>query len=350
VKEKFKIPMIVRQKGLIDDTLKMYMENKALQYIKQLKEKTISGIRYALLIGTHEIIEEENCLVVSGIINLNCKTHEEINDYFMKQIKGYLTKQVDKYFKEKEIVGILCIDKENNIEKEDNIKEIFNKIFRTDFSILFMQERSNEEIYYKLSDCIEELNGYFIYYDKNENMKVYAEQNPISEQKNDVLENDVKITKEKQNVTVIQKREKKPVLPNLISTSLFILSVILGLGLVRNIKTVNLLENNIDNMKNMYDTLASEVKTQNDELKNAIEKKNVAQAMNMSSQEEKKNENDLAETEDKYVDYEIKEGDNLKLISKKFFGNEEYVKKIMDINGIENENYIQIGDVIKIPK
>jgi len=53
--------------------------------------------------------------------------------------------------------------------------------------------------------------------------------------------------------------------------------------------------------------------------------------------------------EEQYEEYRVKTGDNLKNISKKFYGTQEKYKVIKDFNGIHDENLIVVGQIIKLP-
>ena len=47
--------------------------------------------------------------------------------------------------------------------------------------------------------------------------------------------------------------------------------------------------------------------------------------------------------------YEVKEGDSLELISKKFYGDRSKIEEIMSINGLDNPNTIYVGKTLLLP-
>ncbi len=50
-----------------------------------------------------------------------------------------------------------------------------------------------------------------------------------------------------------------------------------------------------------------------------------------------------------YETYEVKKGETLITISKKFYGGTEMIDSIMALNGIKNRDYIYEGQIIKLP-
>lgn len=56
------------------------------------------------------------------------------------------------------------------------------------------------------------------------------------------------------------------------------------------------------------------------------------------------------ENEDDYINYEIKPGDTLAGISISLYGTEKYVSQIAELNGLNTESILQLGQKIKTPK
>ena len=56
------------------------------------------------------------------------------------------------------------------------------------------------------------------------------------------------------------------------------------------------------------------------------------------------------ETESGYVNYEVKPGDTLAGISISLFGTENYVSQIAELNGLNAESILQVGQKLKTPK
>lgn len=56
------------------------------------------------------------------------------------------------------------------------------------------------------------------------------------------------------------------------------------------------------------------------------------------------------QTEGDYVNYEVKPGDTLAGISISLYGTENYVSQIAELNGLNAESILQVGQKLKTPK
>ncbi len=383
MKEEFKIPMVVRQKGLIDDTLKVYIENKAAMFIKQMSEKTTLGNRYAALIGRREKVEEEDCIVISGVLKCNCKNHFDLDDYFIKQVRGYLEGQVKKYFKGLEIIGLVSINNMGYEEKNDCIKSAFTKIFKNEYDILYMLNNGCTDIKYILNKKLTDSKGYFVYYDKNEAMQRYVDETDI-----EIVEEEgeeLRRVKKNKNIISFKPEEKvnevkvKEIDINqegktgaMIAMCLSVLSIVLGLGLIKSIDKIGEIEKNVRVMNSSYNVLEEKVDYQNEslikinkEMKNGYNNEEIIPAFSNALENDLDVEadrlNDLVDNEnqatsDKNVEEEIqnnsyivKPGDSLKAISKNYYGDENYVDAIKHENNIVDENLIKAGQELNMP-
>ena len=103
-------------------------------------------------------------------------------------------------------------------------------------------------------------------------------------------------------------------------------------------------DNTNDNKKKEDTTNEKKVNKENDD-----EEKKKSDRVDKNNEDDKKEKDDTKATIAQGRDYKIKEGDTLAQISKDNYGTVLRVKEICKLNGIENENMIHQGDMIKLP-
>lgn len=180
-----------------------------------------------------------------------------------------------------------------------------------------------------------------------------------------------------------------------LSAVLFLVCFIMGAGLIQNDDRISKLEEQLAAIDNSYKFLLSQIKEdktqsvfaaqQSTELikeNTTVKEEQTTQAITAETtvtQTETVTENTTAEqttvqvTEEKIQPttsnvkdennettikptlnipdtYTVKEGDNLSFISRKFYGTDKMMDKIMEVNGLDNPNTIYFGKVLKLPK
>ncbi len=245
----FRMPRNVRQVGKSNPSKKIYVEDYVMTYIKQLAGGDYAGCSIAVLVG--QCIKVENCrnIFISGAVGV--KNIETLNDVvFTNDIWTEIYEDIKKYFVETEIVGWFIGGPGYLLSEEDKILKLHVDNFAGQDKVLFAYDNvEKEESFLSYENnhlCKQE--GYYIYYEKNEEMQNYIIDHKRDE--SDETSYDDKVSKEIR--AVIQ--NKKPVEEDNKATSrlmyaagtlLAVIVLIVGAAMLRN----------YDQMKNMQETL-----------------------------------------------------------------------------------------------
>ncbi|KJS71542.1 MAG: hypothetical protein JL56_14270 [Desulfotomaculum sp. BICA1-6] len=112
---------------------------------------------------------------------------------------------------------------------------------------------------------------------------------------------------------------------------------------IENIK----LEVEAENLREEIHILQTAIVENNNSVKDNNSEPNDTQTENTQTET---TQTESSQTEDDYVNYEVKPGDTLTGISVSLYGTENYVSQIAELNGLNAESILQLGQKIKTPK
>jgi nucleoid-associated protein YgaU len=232
-------------------------------------------------------------------------------------------------------------------------------------------ERTNAFYTYTGSGAtLEESKGYFIYYDKNESMHGYMEANEIPEPEKG--EDEPRVARERlaaadsvirvrQATRSYQKdvREQRRVLNLLVGLSavLFIVSFIMGAGLVQNQDRIASLENQVIALSTSYKNASSPSgqtaaafapETSAGEIANEPFSE-TEPPIDAVAEETASSTEAPATPTPAPTSYTVKDGDTLNSICVKFYGTTDMIKRLMEFNNITDPNLIVSGKTIQLP-
>ncbi|MDF2486179.1 MAG: putative rane protein [Herbinix sp.] len=249
VQTSFKMPKNVRQIGKNNSFKKIYVEDYVMTYIKQLTGGDFSSCKFAVLVG--QCIRLENCrnIFISGAVEVS-DVDITADTIFSNDTWGKIYEEIKKYFVETEIVGWFIGGPGYLLEDKEKItKTHVDNFAGQDKTLLTFDNMEKEESFYSYdNNRLTKLEGYYIYYEKNEEMQSYMIENkePLSSEVN----YDDRVSREMR--TVLQ--SKKPVVEEsrgitrlmyAAGTLLAVIVLVVGAAIL----------NNYDQMKSMQDTL-----------------------------------------------------------------------------------------------
>lgn len=411
-KGSFEFPSNVKQIGSIDDNMKVYIEDYAYKYICQYARAETHSEKIGVLIGEYIEVDKQNIVLISGFIQ--GKYSDNINGVltFTDKTWEYIKTRQDRYYRNFEIVGWLHTQPGNGVSISEDDKRFHEENFIEQYQVLFLVD-SIEKI-----DCffvwdnekLRQLNGYFIYYDKNDCMREYMIDNKLVKSKSYDYKEDN--PPEKEDVAVSYKRldrnrreemHQKKVLNLLVGTSgiVVVLCFLMGLLLVQNSQRMNKLETeltsvykHLNNKAKSSEDTAQVFAYQEESTTNLVQQQSteITQPVTTATQEEtessKVEETTIKETE-KVTEattqpitqeqeettqpqtqpqtqaqpttqpstnqntipatHLVREGDSLSWISKHYYGTNKMINKIMEYNNIKDPNKVYIGMEIKLP-
>ena len=168
------IPKNIRQIGKIEDGLKIYVEDYVKTYMKQLSEEELSENPTAVLVGEYQRTQEERSVFIYGAIRL-----EQIWDadkiVFTEDTWTGVYEMIKKYFPEAEIAGWFVCGNDFRDDRAEMLKNTHLDNFAGKDKLLYLYDiTEKEEQFYKYEEgTMIPIPGYFIYYEKNEEMQGY---------------------------------------------------------------------------------------------------------------------------------------------------------------------------------
>lgn len=389
---KRQLPKNVRQIGNVSDSSKIYVEDYVDTFFNQLCEKTEQSPVGAFLVG--EIVQEkdEDYIYVYGAIQMK-EVMQKGRDIFINEGTWKNACETCKqYFGDAEILGWFLASVGQPLDINHNILKVHQKFFSREKSIFVMKEaREKEEKYFihKYKDLME-CSGHYIYYEKNVEMQDYmiASRKKTGLSPSEIIEDTV--TKNFRNVirNKAEKNEQKGRSRYVYAFSTFLVLVVLVIGVT--------MLNNYDKMKEAQNTLDGDVietignivqvegvGEKNDSITNEVENPDDATEPDAkphdtenpdettepdAKPDDMSNSDEISNTDEQQGDeeepeqnattnvseegdniYTVQKGDTLATISKKIYGDATHVDAICELNGLEDGNFILIGQKLLLP-
>lgn len=382
-------PKNVRQIGNVSDSPKIYVEDYVDTFLNQLCDYNEENAVGAFLVGTQIMIEDQPCVYVSGVVQMDELTLKDgeplVDDSYVKKMR----EEKEKYFHDGELVGWFLALPGRKAETNENIIKIHEKTFpKTNTVFIIRDTAAKEEMFfaYKYHDLLE-IGGHYIYYEKNPDMQNYmitkrrqTGMTPSETVEDQAAKNFRSIVREKMGENT---RTKPRRWATAVTTLIIVVALVMGVTLL----------NNYDRMKTAQKSL--ELLAKGEMREDAIETvgEGVIENPNFSEAEavdvtaetsseieqkdmlgdgqddiEEKNINDTGQMEPEgsilqeeavevssgavlYEDdfYVVQKGDTLDSISKKVYGDISHVDAICRMNGLQDGNLIFIGQKILLP-
>lgn len=402
----FKMPKNVRQIGNNSSDKKIYVEDYVMTFIRQLAGDNYSNSKTAVLVGQYIRMDNASMIFISGAIELE-GFDLSTGDTFTNEVWTSIYENIKKYFVECEIVGWYLAGPSYLLKEQEKIRKIHVDNFAgRDKTLMTYDSMEREEAFWFYKDNkLAKQEGYYIYYDKNEDMQTYMiDHNNKGSQETDY---DDRVSKEIRAVLDNKKPEKKDKIekianvegkgaPRLVYVAGTLLAVILLIAAAAML-------DNYDQMKTMQDTLdslASNYQLNYKEpanIENPLEAAVLENAQARDDTEEtvdpfesgeseevggenldveilpgdvspieedpvkvsdkpdkkvtdkptSKPDKSPSEKEKKY--YTVSAGDTLAGISYKLYDSPNYISEIMRLNNMDDENYIYIGQKLIVP-
>jgi LysM repeat protein len=421
----FKMPKNVRQIGKSNSNKKIYVEDYVMTFIKQLAGGDFSKCRIAVLVG--QCIRLDSCrnIFISGAVEVkDIDPTTEIT--FSNDHWNTIYEEIKKYFVETEIVGWFIGGPGYLIDDKEKItKAHINNFAGQDKTLLTYDNVEKEEAFYSYeNNRLTRQEGFYIYYEKNDEMQNYMIEHKASPQSNEADYDD----RVSRDMRVILQNKKTPQeeskninrLMYAAGTLLAVIVLVVGAAIL----------NNYDQMKSMQDTLnylsqnmeevqaifsegrnaasikdgttliggqssdAADVENDGDSKGDSLDIEDVPGDVERLPEEEKQDEDsapdedlvgdeedkennkkqeevpdkksddgknkdedrdtseksekkEVVKTEVKY--YIVQEGDTLADISYKLYHTYTKVKKIMELNQLEDQDIIYVGQKLIVP-
>ena len=404
VNSKVKTPKNVRQIGKIGEGLRIYVEDYVKTYTKQLAESDYASRSIAVLVGEYRNLDSERNVFLYGAIKVDSEDPQEGN-VFTEDTWTVIYEKIKQYFPDAEIVGWYYGGTGFGPEDLEILEQIQINNFAGRDKVLLTYDNLEKENNFYLFDGISMVlqSGYYIYYEKNLEMQSYmVDHKKVKREEEDVVDHaTVKMrTKLNEKKPPAKKESEQKMMLRLgyaAGGMVLVVALIVGATIIGNNQRMKELEGDIQTMKqNIFDKEpptessgdeSSSDNTNIDSSKDAIISDITEAPENTEivltptkapaqSQEEVTPTNVAADptaipteaapavtltpvpTEqpvsnfkpEELVEYTIKDGDTLASICLRECGSYGLLSTVKELNQIENEDIIYVGQVILIPK
>ena len=174
-----KIPKNIRQIGTINSHNKViYVEDYVMTFIKQLSERDPGGCKAAVLLGYYARTEGCKNIFIKGAIEMK---NVDLSGGVNLTDEGWtgIYENIKKYFTDVEIIGWALTGPEFYLDSMEKLKTVHMSNFSgSDKALLKLDSMEKEESFYiSENNQLVLLDGYYIYYEKNEEMQNYMVEN-----------------------------------------------------------------------------------------------------------------------------------------------------------------------------
>ena len=375
-------PKNVKQIGNVSDSPRIYVEDYVETFLNQLEEQGREVTITAFLLGEKVQIEGEECIFVTGALQVKDSISEEINPVITKEELETAKVESREYFHEMDIIGWFQTVPDRPLALSREMAKAHEKLLPEKNSLLILKGQE-EELYfaYKFKELME-IGGHYIFYEKNPDMQSYMirERRQIGVTPSEVVEDraakDFRSTIKGRMEVREQRRESRYVY--LTSVLLVVIVLAIGISTMNNYDKMNSVQNSIETLSsNMGANGSSGKNTQQDaqndrdtqDAQNSDEQSDqqIAEQTGQGDQGESAGGTDEASQEtnggttpdpstiqeelqgasEEY--YVVQKGDTLDLISKKLYGTTSEADAICRMNGLKDGNLIFIGQKLLLP-
>ena len=372
--KEFNSPTRVKQMGSIEGNVKIFLEDYVYTYLYQYGRSGGGREKLAALIGRHYVVNGQETVVISGAIQGKGTVQENGVERFSEETWEYIGGQMQTYFKGMSIVGWVHCQPGFGAFLMAKDESFHREYFREKWQVLFVLDTVDKldtfYIYNEEGTSLRQARGYFIYYDKNREMQEYMLENslarpkeaegeeerrtnravaaeeekteerrrrkPTQEERMDAAKDIRRVLKKREAAAKQAKKEHDRLLA-VVSCVLCVVCVSLGGAMMQSLDRLRTVETELVAMQTSYETLAED-----------FEGVKVQQVFAVQKAE---TQADTAEsTEEKTKKYIVEGGDSLGYISRKFYGDNSGVTRIMDVNGLVDADMIYEGQVLWIPE
>ncbi|MCC8140819.1 MAG: LysM peptidoglycan-binding domain-containing protein [Lachnospiraceae bacterium] len=374
-------PRNTRQIGEPGTGARVFIEDYVYTYLRQLAGDRLTCMRTAVLLGRRDV----SAVYIQGA--LEADMGQERGKWFSNESWSEIFRGVQTWFDGMEVLGWYLSNPGFPVKLTDDLKSLHRKHFPGQETVFFLTDiLENEEVFFRQEESgLAPLPGYYIYYEKNEQMQAY-----ISRQHGGLgIEPEGVLTDRaaaRFRSTMQEKKEKnsqKKLMTLLYTACTFLVMVILVIGVT--------LINNYDRMTSMESALYRISESLNGEsdwnvdVEQAAQEENrlaaedaaeealseavtpqaeevqadaaaVAEEDGAASQENPETAQEGSTEEDAETTaaaepehYLVQVGDTLLGICRAKYGGDERLDEICELNGLEDSDKIYAGQTIVLP-
>ncbi len=363
MEDKLRLPKNIKQVGERDDLYRIYLEDYVYTFIKKMNNRMVDRPKVGILIGKSAVIDGVKCRFINGALIVDELWSDKGEIQFTAAAWKAVEEDIQKFFPNSSICGWFV--KGDDEYKLDFIvlKQIHRAAFPNDESLLYLCRGDDFSFWIGAGDNVSSIQGYYIYYERNEEMQNYMVEtggtSPVEVVVQDAaIQNFRSIMQEKKDEA--GQRENKKMYRLCVGLAIVVLALGLNTWLDKqntpNTNTpvaatpspsaetttdiyIDRIPGNVETQGETYSEFASET----DASIPSTDGESIAQSAADTNGKEDATDVSTSKT------YIIKPGDTLIYISIDYYGTTGMVQAICELNEIENPNAIFVGQKIKLP-
>lgn len=361
-------PKNIKQIGEVSSDKKIYIEDYAFTYINSIAYNNPSDSQAGVLLGENQTDGDEKCVFIKGIIKAKLGTEvEEKGVYFNESVWNGIYSDVEKYFPDLAVVGWFAAIPEVTPERMMKLKKIHLDNFAGTMKTFYLIDTvEKEEIFYLYENGeLKKQKGYVCFYERNYEMQEYMlerrERKSSEDGPDKVMKSIRNIIREKEE---LHEQKKNARFMYGVSTFMVIVILVIGINLMNNYQKMKKFDKSISSLMVQMsgnDTATQEEVVPVNKLEGGVyptEAETTSQTAVTSvvstenvtvTAAQPVEEQTVAATVNEVKTYTVKAGDTIMGICKKYYGDTSKCNEVIAYNNIKDENFLYIGQQIKLP-
>ena len=322
----YRLPKNIRQIGENEEGIKIYLEDYVNTFIHRCitngERKSSTGV----LLGQKERINGIDYLFIKGAIETRSQSIDD--------------EEIKKYFPNLVVCGCFYFDKLEQMSRLQ-LTKMFEEAYPLQGQVLYYIHGQDEEFYIKdLEHGIRRVGGYYVYYERNEQMQAYMKEKLKNKVEVKPREPDIpkeSISKKKEIRGKKKKRRENGMLDIVVRTvslvGIFLLAFVIFSDQINVTKIGSKNKSEVETLPVAASVIESESSSQ-------------VESESLSESESSSEVNAVIIPKA----YTILKGESIASISLKFYGTLDMVDSICELNEISNPDYVRVGQKIQLPK
>ena len=361
-------PKNIKQIGEVSSDKKIYIEDYAFTYINSIAYNNPSDSQAGVLLGENQTDGDEKCVFIKGIIKAKLGTEvEEKGVYFNESVWNGIYSDVEKYFPDLSVVGWFAAIPEVAPERMMKLKKIHLDNFAGTMKTFYLIDtvEKEENFYLYENGELKKQKGYVCFYERNYEMQEYMlerrERKSSEDGPDKVMKSIRNIIREKEE---LHEQKKNARFMYGVSTFMVIVILVIGINLMNNYQKMKKFDKSISSLivqMSGNDTATQEEVVPVNKLEGGVyptEAETTSQTAVTSvvstenvtvTAAQPVEEQTVAATANEVKTYTVKAGDTIMGICKKYYGDTSKCNEVITYNNIKDENFLYIGQQIKLP-
>ena len=361
-------PKNIKQIGEVSSDKKIYIEDYAFTYINSIAYNNPSDSQAGVLLGENQTDGDEKCVFIKGIIKAKLGTEvEEKGVYFNESVWNGIYSDVEKYFPDLSVVGWFAAIPEVTPERMMKLKKIHLDNFAGTMKTFYLIDKveKEENFYLYENGELKKQKGYVCFYERNYEMQEYMlerrERKSSEDGPDKVMKSIRNIIREKEE---LHEQKKNARFMYGVSTFMVIVILVIGINLMNNYQKMKKFDKSISSLMVQMsgnDTATQEEVVPVNKLEGGVyptEAETTSQTAGTGAVSTENvtvtaaqpvEEQTVAATVNEVKTYTVKAGDTIMGICKKYYGDTSKCNEVIAYNNIKDENFLYIGQQIKLP-